>query len=74
MHFDSLSGAREAREHKLFRALLHMVPNLEERVMNGSQEEVKHVADLVGLFPFCLLHIGFQFMLVAAEGCLQCQV
>lgn len=39
---------REQREHTIFRALLNMVPNLEERIMNGSQEEVKLVADLVG--------------------------
>lgn len=40
---------REKREHAIFRALLNMVPNLEERIMNGSTEEVKLVADLVSL-------------------------
>lgn len=47
MDFDSVGWTREAREHKLFRALLNTVPNLEERIMNGSPEDTKHVADLV---------------------------
>lgn len=39
---------RERREHLLFRGLLGMVPNLEERIMNGSSEEIKLAAELVG--------------------------
>lgn len=42
-----MTRLREIRENKVFRALLAMVPNLEERIMNGSSEEVKLVADLV---------------------------
>lgn len=67
---------REQREHKLFRALLNTVPNLEERIMNGSQEDTKHVADLVG--PFNDMSNFFQLTVVrfttATEGCLKCQV
>jgi hypothetical protein len=38
---------RERREHRVFQQLLRMVPGLEERIMEGSGEEIGHVADLV---------------------------
>lgn len=38
-----------------------MVPNLEERIMNGSPEETKLVAELVSLF-----HL---WMLININGC-----
>jgi hypothetical protein len=40
---------RERREHRVFTKLLQMVPGLEERLMNSSEEEVVFVADLVCL-------------------------
>lgn len=40
----------EQREHGIFRALLGIVPGLEERIMNGSPEEIKLVADLVSSY------------------------
>lgn len=41
---------RERREHKVYIRLMQMVPGLEERLMNGSDEDVLHVAELVGQF------------------------
>lgn len=38
---------RERREHRVFETLLQSVPGLEERLMEGSDEQVSHVADLV---------------------------
>jgi hypothetical protein len=42
-----LTPARERREHRIFQALLQMIPGLEERLMEGSNEDVIHVAELV---------------------------
>jgi hypothetical protein len=39
---------RERIEHRVFKQLLQMIPGLEERVLGGSEEEVIHIADLVG--------------------------
>jgi hypothetical protein len=38
---------REPREHRIFTTLLHMVPGLEERLTNGSDEEVASIAEKV---------------------------
>jgi hypothetical protein len=38
---------RERREHRVFTHLLEMVPGLEERLLEGSEEGVVHVAELV---------------------------
>lgn len=38
---------RERREHKVFQALLNMIPGLEERIMTGSSEEIRMIGDLV---------------------------
>jgi hypothetical protein len=38
---------RERREHRVFTKLLQMIPGMEERIMNSSEEEVTFVADLV---------------------------
>jgi hypothetical protein len=38
---------RERREHRIFQLLLQMVPGLEERLVEGSEENVLHVAELV---------------------------
>ncbi|GBE89789.1 hypothetical protein SCP_1701140 [Sparassis crispa] len=37
----------ERREHKIFVTLLQMIPGLEERLINGSEEEVAVVASLI---------------------------
>jgi hypothetical protein len=39
--------ARERREHIVFKQLLQMIPGLQERLVNGSEEDLLHVADLV---------------------------
>jgi hypothetical protein len=46
---------RERREHRVFQTLLHSIAGLEERLMEGSDEEVAHVAELVCLFILLLL-------------------
>jgi hypothetical protein len=40
-------NARELREHRVFSRLLQMIPGLEDRLMEGSNENVIHVAELV---------------------------
>ena len=39
---------REQKEFTVFRELLRMVPGLEARLMESSEEHVIHIADLVG--------------------------
>jgi hypothetical protein len=41
---------RERREHRVFRTLLNMVPGLEECLVQGTEEEVRMIADLVRAF------------------------
>jgi hypothetical protein len=38
---------RQRRENRIFTLLLQMVPGLEERLVEGSEENVLHVAELV---------------------------
>lgn len=42
------SHFRERREHRVFQQLLDMVPGLEDRLLDGSNEDNAHIADLVG--------------------------
>jgi hypothetical protein len=42
---------RERREHRVFLNLLHMAPGLEERLLQGSEEETRMIADLVRPYP-----------------------
>jgi hypothetical protein len=46
----NLTIFRERREHRVFRQLLLMIPGLEERLMEGSDENIAHTAELVGRF------------------------
>jgi hypothetical protein len=54
---------RQRREYHIYKQLLQMVPGLEERLMNSSEEEIFHIADLVhcyisihcSYFPISLL-------------------
>jgi hypothetical protein len=41
------SSNRQRREHRVFDALLQMVPGLEDRLLNGAEEDVMHVAEMV---------------------------
>ena len=38
---------RQRREHRVFEALLMMIPGLEERLMNGSEEDTVGIAEMV---------------------------
>lgn len=42
---------RERREHSVFQRLLEMVPGLEERLVDASDESVAHIAELVSGHP-----------------------
>lgn len=44
---DPFLAVRERREHRVFQVLLQMIPGLEERLVEGSEENVIHVAELV---------------------------
>jgi len=41
---------RERREHQIFCQLLQMVPELEDRLTDGSSDDLIHVAELVRMF------------------------
>jgi hypothetical protein len=45
--FSKTSPSRERREHRIYQHLLRMVPGLEERLMEGSNEDIVHVSELV---------------------------
>jgi hypothetical protein len=36
---------------------MRMVPGLEDRIMSSSEEEVRHIADLVKVFPTYLFQL-----------------
>ena len=38
---------RERQEHRVYLCLMRIIPGLEERLMNGSDENVMHIAELV---------------------------
>jgi hypothetical protein len=40
-------SGREIREHLIFMELLKLCPDLEERLLNSSEEEVEILAELV---------------------------
>jgi hypothetical protein len=43
-----LTFGREKREHKVFQVLLQMIPGIEERLTESSNEELIHIGELVG--------------------------
>jgi hypothetical protein len=45
---------REQQEHQVFKLLLQMVPGIEGRLTESSDEDVAHIAELVGFFTLCL--------------------
>lgn len=47
---------RERRENKVFKELLKIVPNLEARIMTGSEEELANIADQVSTIPIVRPH------------------
>jgi hypothetical protein len=46
--------SREKREHHVFKSLLQMIPGLEQRLMETSEEEIGLIGDLVSYD--CLSH------------------
>jgi hypothetical protein len=46
---------RERREHRIFRVLLDMVPGLEDRLMEGSEDNVVAIAGLVWFLGYNLI-------------------
>jgi hypothetical protein len=51
-HLLILTSIRERREHRVYKQLLQSIPGLEERLMNGSDEDVLHVSELVCRLSF----------------------
>jgi hypothetical protein len=47
---------RERREHAVFKALLRIVPNLEDRIMAGSEDDLTEIADSVSSSHYILVH------------------
>lgn len=45
----------ERREHRVFTTLLQMVPGLEARLMEGTEEDLVMIAELVSFFLLILL-------------------
>jgi hypothetical protein len=41
---------RQKREYGVYKQLMKMVPGLKEHLLEGSEEEILHVADMVHLF------------------------
>jgi hypothetical protein len=52
------SRLRERREHKVFQQLLQMVPSLEERLLDGSDVNIRHIAELVRVFLLAVLTLA----------------
>lgn len=51
-----------------------MVPNLEARIMNGSSEETKIVADLVGYLSIAHESLMNTRLAIVTERCRVCKV
>lgn len=74
---DPIALCRSRREKLVFSRLLSIVPNLAERLMECSNEEVMGIADLVSRFlpPIGPLANASPFMASQdSEGCLWCEV
>ena len=41
---------RQRREHRVFQALLQMIPGLEDRLMGGSESDVMGIAESVCVY------------------------
>ena len=65
---------RERREHRVFGILLQMVPGLESRLMNGDEDEVLHIADMVSVMVISSVYSLTDLALPASERCLKCSI
>jgi hypothetical protein len=45
--FAECNCPREKREHDVFKSLLRLIPGLEQRLMEASEEEIEMIAELV---------------------------
>jgi len=54
--FANAACARERQEHRIFKALLLLVPGLEERLMQSSNEGVIYIAELVCVYVINAAH------------------
>jgi hypothetical protein len=52
---------RQRREHRVFQALLQMVPGLEERLVEGSDDEVVAIAETVSYGCIAIQMLYLQF-------------
>lgn len=43
---------REQEEHRVFKLLILMIPGLEDRLVEGSDEDVAYIAEQVSAFHF----------------------
>jgi hypothetical protein len=66
---------RERREHRVFRLLLQMVPGMEDRLMEGSEEDTLHIAELVCNYGVSShMHFSTLAMLTDPEGRFRCKI
>jgi hypothetical protein len=65
-------NVRECQEHQVYETLLKRVPNLEEQLMNASEEEVAMIADLASIHQ--LLSLTMLMMSSATKGGIKCQI
>ena len=54
VHHLTCFHARQRREHQVFSVLLQMVPNIEVRLMEGTDQDVASIANMVYLPLFLL--------------------
>lgn len=53
--------SRERREHRIFQRLMEMVPGLEDRLVEGSDEGVVHIAELVSGYIILRASMGLTY-------------
>jgi len=62
---------RQRREYRVFEALLQMVPGLEDRLMNGSENDVVDMAESVSVYiPH--LNTSCLYCFIVTKRCLGC--
>jgi hypothetical protein len=65
---------RQRREYQVFTTLLQMIPGLEDRLVEGSEEGVIQIADLVSLVLLSKQQFVMIYVEKDSEGCLRCEV
>lgn len=65
---------RERREHRVFGVLLQMVPGIESRLMNGDEDEVIHIADMVSIVVMSTVYSFTYLALLASERRFECSI